>query len=120
MTPSELFDLTFTLLNGWLLFAMCILIAMVMLFAAWEKPYKRWNRRIKALNWTFLALVFFADALLSPAPVHIRPWFRIAFFMLLLNEITYHGDVIMNAAARFVAWCGYKREQWANARNDNI
>jgi hypothetical protein len=120
MTPQELSDFTFTFFNGWVVGTMCLLVALVMLFGAWERQYKRWNRRIKALNWTFLGLVFIADAVLNPPAILIRPWFRIAFFFLLLNELTYHADVILDAAERFWAWCDKKKTQWKEARNGNV
>lgn len=108
MTSAELSQFVFTILNDFLLMVLCTAMALIMLFASVERPYKRWNRRIKAINWAFMAALYFVDLTISPADAYIRPWYRIAFFLLVLSEITYHADVIYDAAHRFRLWLNRK------------
>jgi len=88
------YGLTFQILNGWHMAALCLIIAGIMVFNSYQHRYKCLQRRIKAFIWIVLALGFLYDAIFDPAAVVIRPILRLMVFGVLIGEISYHSDVL--------------------------
>lgn len=56
--------------------------------------YKRWAMLWNALNWSLVGLVYLYDAISEPSIFTIRPYFRVAWGLVLASEIAYYGDVV--------------------------
>ena len=83
----------------WLIGLGCYLVALVSLWRA-RNGYsvKRWPRRIKAINWLVMGTFYFYMCLFNPAPGEVRVYFRAAVVLLVLGEVAYHADTLLNIA----------------------
>ena len=77
----------------------CYLVALVNLWQAQNGyTYKRWPRRIKAINWIVMGSFYFYMVIFNTEPGEVRVYFRAAVIMLILGEVAYHTDTLLNIA----------------------
>ena len=96
MQPS---DLVYGLAPSWGMALLCWLVAIANIYQSLSLRYrKRWQKRIKAINWFILASAYMYDHATIPEPGEAKVIFRLAIGLLVLGELAYHFDTLLNIA----------------------
>lgn len=93
----------FSLANEQHMAVACFLISLINLYRARIEHYKIWPRRLKAFNWAVLGLAFLLIYFVDASPMIERSWLRLAFALLVVGELSYHGDVIVQVTEQIIA-----------------
>ena len=89
----------YTIAPVWLMGMLCWLVALANLWlSANGFRDKRWQRRIKSLNWMVLGTFYFYMFIVNPEPGEVRVLFRIAIGLMVLGEVAYHFDTLLTIA----------------------
>jgi len=95
----NLSDLVYGLAPSWGMALLCWLVAIANIYQSLSLRYrKRWQKRIKAINWFILASAYMYDHATMPAPGEAKVIFRLAIGLLVLGELAYHFDTLLNIA----------------------
>lgn len=89
-------EIVFSVLNGWNMAGGSLLIAGILLYRSFQSTFKVLNLRIKAFNWLLLAVAFILTEAIDVPSIVERTWLRTTFALLLIGEIAYHGDCIVD------------------------
>jgi hypothetical protein len=90
-------EIVYSMVTPFLMGILCLLVVSIHVYTSLiNGAAKKCPKLVKAGNWLLLSLVYLVDALLSPAAADSRVWFRMAFFLLVLSELAYHGDTIVD------------------------
>ena len=95
----NLSDLVYQYIPAWLMALAMWLVALANAYQAGGYGYsRRWQKRIKAFTWWLMGAVYFYEFIFSPPPGEARVLFRLAIGLLVLSELAYHFDTIIDIA----------------------
>jgi len=95
----KLIAIVYQLAPPWLMALAMWLVALANAYQAGRYGYsKRWQKRIKAFTWWLTGAVYAYDFIFSPPPGEARVLFRLAIGLLVLSELAYHFDTLIDIA----------------------
>ena len=80
----------------------CSLIVGIHFYLWKHRCIKRWPRLLLASNWLILAFVYTYDAIAEPPAAEALMMVSLAFVLLVIGEVAYHGDTITEIAGTTV------------------
>jgi len=85
---------------SWVMALLCVLVAVANIYQSYQPQYrlKRWPKRLKAANWALVSSVYLYSHILEPVPGEAKVLFRVAIGLLVLGELAYHFDTLLNIA----------------------